>query len=135
MEQLDPIYGRDTLVDLDGQVCVLHEIPLSSRPRIVRMWWPTGTRTCQLTDNNQALLGARLRHGRFSEDGYTIADGKRPDLTIHLKDRGRTEAIKVEEFAAPPPPAKLVRGKSLRWYNGQWERLLATGWYAVGVWY
>ena len=56
-----------------------------------------------------------------------------PKVTINLKDRGRTEAIKVERIPAPLPPKRLVRGKPVRWQYGQWVRELAQGPQALGV--
>jgi hypothetical protein len=81
------------------------------------------------------LLGRALVPGRFSEDGFMFAlagDVYLPRVTIHLKDRGRTEAIRVQEVPAPLPPKARTRGKPVRWHNGQWVRYLARGPEALG---
>lgn len=130
---IDPIYGRDTLVDLDGELCVLHEVPLSDKPRIIRFWYPTGQRTAGIRSSYGNVVGALLKAGRWSEDGYTFAGDQFPRVIINLKNRGKTEAIKVEEIDAQPPAKNRVRGKPTHWHNGQWWRVLASGPEALGV--
>jgi hypothetical protein len=125
---------RHTLVDLDGQLCVLYETTFDSEPTINRLWWPTGQRTCDIRNSyGPSLIGQALVQCGHSEHGYRFIDSSMPKVTINLKDRGRTEAIKVERIPAPMPPAKLVRGKPVRWHNGQWMRDLAQGPQALGV--
>lgn len=130
---IDPIYGRDTLVDLDGELCVLHEVPLSNEPKIIRFWYPTGQRTAGIRSSYGNIVGALLKPASLSEHGYHFASGDLPHVTVNLKDRGRTVAIKVEEINAVQPSPKRVRGKRLYWHNGQWFRDLATGPQALGV--
>ena len=51
-----------------------------------------------------------------SRGGVVTGDGNQPAETI-------------ERVGVLPPPS---RGKSLRWNDGQWERLTAKGWVAAG---
>ena len=125
---------RDTLVNLDGELCVLHESTLDSEPTIQRLWWPTGQRTADVTGGyGRQILCQTLEARGLSEHGYRFIDPTMPQVTITLKDRGRTEAIKVERIPAPAPAKKLTRGKPVRWAYGEWVRKLADGDQLLGV--
>lgn len=125
---------RYTLVDLDGDLCVLYETTLDSEPVIQRIWWPTGQRTAGIRSSyGPSVLDQPLERNGWSEHGYRFADRSLPRLTIQLRERGQTEAVKVERIPAPAPPAKIVRGKPVRWHNGEWVRDLAAGPQSLGV--
>jgi hypothetical protein len=126
---------RHSLVDYHGDLCVLHERTLDSEPTILRLWWPTGQRTARVLSSYQRdLLGQMLDVGPYIGDshGYTFCDRSMPQVTIQLRDRGRTEAIHHDEVPAPMPTRSATRGKTLRWHNGQWQRELASGWQDLG---
>lgn len=95
---------RNTLVDLDGELCVLFETSVQNEPTIQRIWWPTGQRTFDAVSSyGRAILEQPLEQGRWSEDGYYFKNKDMPRLVIHLKHRGRTEGIRLERVAAPLP--------------------------------
>lgn len=115
-EALDP--SRRNGFWLDGQddlaFYVRYETMHPDKPIRVVMWWPIGSRKKRdFFPGHQ--VGAPLRH-RFSEDGF---NGDRVEYV--LKDRGRTEAVRLIEVPEPCP--KAWKGIEVRWRMGRWEKL------------
>ncbi len=99
-----------------------------NRPILIRHVWPIGTiRThgmsyCRIEES----IGrdATLTYGRFScylGNGNYVS-GELPEL-------GSTQALVVEETAAPAP--KVRKNTFTRWQFGRWEKQTAKGWKAA----
>lgn len=107
------------LVDLDGWLCVLEAEPLWTEPTLRRTWWPVGIRTTEFVYAwGKECLGRKVIEGK---PGDYYGDGH---LKFSLKDGGSTKPMKVEQVPIPPPKTK----KQTRWYNGRWQKYLASGW-------
>jgi hypothetical protein len=96
------------------------------RPIRVNLWW----RVVQVVGNqynaNRPDAGDAATSrggGQWSTHGSSGPSGGVSTGT------GSTQAEFREEVEVPPPAS---RGKELRWKDGQWEKLMASGWVPAG---
>ena len=116
----------DTLVDLNGELCVRAVFCLGDRSQNVINYWPTGIRAGEFKYNYGGELPLPLRpinNGRYE----VIGEHWTRPLVVRLKDDGRTQAVKQETEDIPCP--KVRAGIETRFRNGRWEKWLkAKGW-------
>lgn len=103
----------------NGQLYVLYTYNEFAEPFRRRLWWrvlEVHRDAYRPTDPEpeDELTYQRGGHWRAG-NRYTVVTGDEAELD--------------ERERVPPPPS---RGKELRWHDGQWERLLRTGWVAAG---
>jgi len=112
----------ETLVDHDGDLCVLYRYTLTDTPELARSFYPIGCKTRHFVSNyGDGKIGQTLR---------TLGDGIYQDndgLKYRLVECGRTKPIAFDRVPVPCP--KVRKGIETRWHNGQWEKYLKSqGW-------
>lgn len=114
-----------------GTLHVLESSTLYDEPIAQSLLYSTGQNTNDaVTDYGPEILGQQL----ISQGNgvYRFADPSMPRVDIRLQHGGLTKPIRRKRFPAPKPPKRLVGGKPLRWYQGEWQRRLKTGWESLG---
>lgn len=111
-----------TLKNRNGQLYVLHVYNEFAEPFRQYIWW----RVCEVRRNPYNMFSPEPEDElSYRGDGYWASANRGGVAT----GEGNTKAELVERVSVLAPPA---RGKSLRWNDGRWERLLAKGWVAAG---
>jgi len=114
------------LKNRDGKLYVVYSTTEYGRPTRVNLWW----RVVQIVGNqynaNRPSAGDTATSrggGQWSTHGSSGPSGGVSTGT------GSTQAEFREEVEVPPPAS---RGKELRWQDGRWEKLMASGWVPAG---
>lgn len=143
----------DVTEDRDGDLYIVSQDFYDDKPIMYRNFYPTSLRTAQVERNHgKPIVGLWLGQHNQREFTWTDSDGFPRKarawlsreyggvyrlcrvfrdygaityLRIDLPQGGSTKATFQEHLDVPRPPA---RGKELRWYRGQWQRLLKNGW-------
>jgi len=115
------------LGEYKGELCVIDEDSLSSEPKMLVLYWPTGIRAADFQASyGSDMMGRQVRSGRFG--GSYIIDGTR--LQVNLTDGGQTRPIHSKKVPIPAP--KVRKGVEVRYYDGRWEKYLKTkGWVSI----
>jgi len=108
------------IVERNGKLCVHHAFTENEQPFRQNMFW--------------RILERRREHGgmRVPEVGDIV----RYDGSGQWSGRGSVStgdgSTQGEIERVPVPPPKVPRGRQVRWYQGQWEKLTARGWVPAG---
>jgi hypothetical protein len=104
----------------NGNLYVLHVYTEFAEPFRRFIWW----RVIEVHRNGYNNYSPEPEDElTFQRNGYWSAGIRGAVVTADAP------AETVERVSVLPPPS---RGKSLRWNDGQWERLTAKGWVAAG---
>ena len=102
--------------------CIQDSFPLYDKPEMIIQHWPIGTIFPPI--GIDSYEGHEVT--KNSAYGYSIRTAPYQHSSIHLKDQGQTKSIHTYTVMIPCP--KVRKGIVTRWYNGQWEKLLKSGW-------
>ena len=101
----------------------LHDRPLASR-----QVWPIVN--CKTSGYSWVEPGSWVGKEASCRDGQVSCYlGNGNYFTGIMPQGGSTKSILVEDIAVPCP--KVKSGVETRYYNGQWQKLLKTGWKAA----
>ncbi len=119
---------QGTLVERDGKLYVLYSSPCTLTPELCKSWYRV--LRCDNYCAYAPLPGDRV-HDVYPGIWNAFRDGGR-DGGAHTGTVIVDEKATPEHFSREPiPPPKVRGGKELRWYRGQWEKLMAKGWVAA----
>jgi hypothetical protein len=114
-----------TIVRHGGKLAFESTSPMLNEPKLVRHVWELATAAtsgmCWRAPEDSIGKPATIQDGRVS-----CYLGQGCYLSGTLADGGATRAIIVETIPIPCP--KVRAGIETRWHNGQWQKLLKTGW-------
>ena len=114
------------LKNRDGRLYVVYSTTEYGRPIRVNLWWRVVQAIGNQYNANRPSAGDTATSrggGQWSTYGSNGPSGGVSTGT------GSTQAEFREEVEVPPPAS---RGKELRWKDGQWEKLMASGWAPAG---
>ena len=106
----------------NGQLYVLYTTTLSSEPRRLYKWYRVTGSYSNRYGNARPADGDRATYAGTGQ--WSTTDGNGSTGRVETEDNATIEEVGVE-----PPPS---RGKDLRWHDGQWEKLMKSGWVAAG---
>ena len=96
-----------------------------TEPILDHFYWPVAHCECSKSQAEDLFPLGQVLHNRGTGIyGYRLPGGR--DVTVYLKDGGRTQAVKIEQEAIPCP--KVRKGIETRWQGTYWQKLLKTGW-------
>lgn len=114
------------LITRNGKLFVMHEYTLQDTPEARRLYWAV-----RHTKRNPYNMN-------FPEAGDTVASTGEGWWTVTNRSAGEAWAGSGNDPAeydeiVPVPPPKVRKGVELRWYYGEWQKLLKTGWVSAGM--
>lgn len=117
------ILNLNFLCLFDGFLCVKSVETMNDKPEFHLTYWPICRCSKSQADFNGFPLGAQMD---YSGTGcYRAHDSRLDSRRFELANGGQTVSIAIKFYPVTPPP---TRGKVLRWNNGEWQKLLKTGW-------
>lgn len=114
---------KETLVIFNGYLCLRSSDSSMDKPEFMVRYWPMFR--CSQRDAEFAgyPIGATMH--RCSPGCYTPDRGFNDTRLYQLEQGGQTKPMHVEVIQCQEPNTK---GKRVRWYYGEWQKLLKTGW-------
>lgn len=115
-------YRKLTMVLHKGHLCIRDDTTDTNEPFLVSMYWPIGPCNQGLVDGFQYPVDKEMVEiGTFT---YMAKDRRTDERKFELMNWGQTKAIDYIKTPIPAPKTK----KELRWRNGEWQKLLKSGW-------
>jgi hypothetical protein len=112
--------------DRNGKLYVLYATTLSDEPIRHYIWW----RVIESYSNKyNAYRPEDGDTATYSHSGSWNTHNRNGSTGRVVTGDGKAQAELVETTVVEPPK---TRGKELRWNNGRWEKLMASGWVPTG---
>jgi len=115
------------LVARGGKMYVLYETTQDSTPEMTRLWWRVEQWQRDPYSANSPEVGDTVR---YADNGWWHVTSRSSAGNVSTGS-GSTDAEFRETVPVPRP--KVRSNVEVRWYRGQWEKLLKTGWKPVGT--
>lgn len=112
----------NTLVLKDGYLCIKNVSTMYDKPEFSVAYWPIGPCNPGLVEGFCYPVGKEMVS---VDSGAYITKDRSDTRRFELANMGATKPIAFELVPAVEPK---TGGKKLRWYCGQWQKLLKTGW-------
>lgn len=115
------------LVLRDGKMFVLHEYTMQDTPEARRLYWAV-----QHTKRNPYSLNSPEAGDTVAStgEGWWIVTNRSGAGEVWTGSGGDPAAY---DEIVPVPPPKVRKGVELRWYYGEWQKLLKTRWVPAGM--